>query len=188
MTAPPASAALAYHGAPGAFGEAACVAHDPAAIAVPHSTAEAALGAVRAGRCAAALLPIHNSVGGPVAGNVALIAGAGLATIGEVALPITMALIAPPGATIAAITGITSHPMALRQCSRLIARLGVVTRVADTTAAAAAEIARAGDPRRAALAAARVAARHGLVVLADDVGDDPGAVTRFAVLTLPGAQ
>ncbi len=173
---------LAYHGDRGAFGEAACALADPAATPVPHATAEAAIAAVRAGDCDAAVLPVHNSVAGPVTANLALLPASGLHEAGHVDVPITMALLAIPGARLADIRVIASHPVALAQCSRLITRLGVTTEAAPTTAAAAAALIPASARDRAVLAAPRAAPLHGLIVLADNVGDDPHAITRFAIL------
>jgi chorismate mutase/prephenate dehydratase len=53
---------------------------------------------------------------------------------------------------------------------------------AATTADAAREVADTGDPSQVAIASAEAAAAYGLEVLADDVGDRPGAFTRFVAL------
>lgn len=176
---------LAYHGEPGAFAQAACERFDPAALALPCPTAEAAIAAVNA-RCAdAAVLPVHNSVAGPVRQNLALLPASGLIETARVELAITMALLALPGVPLADIGTIASHPVALAQCSRLLARLGAAIEPASTTAAAAAALARSGARDRAVLASAHAAALYGLGVLDGDAGDDPAAVTIFAVLVAP---
>lgn len=173
---------LAYMGQPGAFGEAACLLADPAATATAFPTATDAIAAVLAGDCAAAVLPIHNSVAGPVYAVTDLLPGLGLDIIAHVEVPITMALLGVPGATLERVRTVTSHPIALAQCSRLIARLRLASEPAPTTAAAAAALARAPSPDRAVLAAAHAAAHYGLIILATDVGNDAQAITRFAVL------
>lgn len=178
-------ARLAYMGEPGAFGEAACAAVDSAAVAVPHSTAAAAITAVRTGDCAAAVLPVHNSVAGPVHAVAAILPDSGLELVDHVDVPITMALLAAPGATLADIRTVASHPIALAQCSRLIALYGFTPEPAPTTAAAAAALARSPVQNRAVLAAARAASHYGLIILAPDAGDDPHAMTRFVVLERP---
>jgi prephenate dehydratase len=176
---------LAYMGEPGAFGEAACLLADPAAVPTPFPTAQAAVDAVRAGACAAVVLPVHNSVAGPVHAITAMLPASGLDTVAHIDVPITMALLAAPGTTLRQIRTVTSHPIALAQCSRLIARLGLASEPALTTTAAAAALARAPALDRAVLAAPRAAAHYGLLILASDIGDDPRAMTRFAVLQRP---
>jgi len=179
---PPTPTRLAYMGEPGAFGEDACAGADSSATAVPHPTAEAAIAAVLAGDCDAAVLPVHNSVAGSVTQVLALLPRSGLTQTGHVTVHITMALLANPGTRLAHIRTVVSHPVALAQCARLLARLDATAEPAPTTAAAAAALATAPDPARAVLAHARAAALHGLIVLAPDVGDDPAAVTRFVLL------
>lgn len=173
---------IAYHGEPGAFGEAAALACDPAAEPVPFATAQAALAAVRDGRCERAVLPVRNSWAGPVELILALLPAPGLEPSGEVRVPIRMALLGVPGATLQGLGRVSSHPVALAQCSALIAELGLATIAAANTAIAARDAALAGDRATAVLASARAGAVHGLVTLRDDVGDDPRAVTTFIVL------
>lgn len=172
---------LAYHGEPGAFAEAACALVDADAEPVAHATIAAAIAAVRAGDCDRAVLPVESSVAGPVTSVLSAIPGSGLARVGEVALPIRMALLGLPGANVAKLSRVLSHPVGLAQCRSLIGELGVVAQVSTTTAAAAADVASARDSSLAALGSARAGALRGLVVLRDDVGDDPAAVTRFGV-------
>ena len=179
------AARLAYMGEAGAFGEAACALADAGAVAVPCVNAADAIAAVRAGDCAAAVLPVHSSVAGPVDAVLALLPDSGLVAAAHVAVPITMALLGAPGAHVDDIRIVASHPVALAQCSRLLARLGVPTEDASTTAAAAAALARSGAHDRAVLASAHAAALYGLAVLDADAGDEPAAVTIFAVLVAP---
>ena len=47
---------------------------------------------------------------------------------------------------------------------------------------AAREVAESGDPTHAAVASVEAAAAYGLEILADDVGDKPGAFTRFVAV------
>ncbi len=175
---------LAYPGDPGAFAEAACALANPDALAVAYSTPEAAIDAVRSGDCDAAVLPVHNSVAGPVEQTLALLPAPGLREVGHVEVAITMALLALPGVRLDDIRTVTSHPVALAQCSRFLATLGARSEPAPSTATAAAALARSRARDRAVLAAPRAAVLHGLVALVDDVGDDPDARTRFVVLEM----
>ena len=179
---------LAYHGEPGAFGEAACRLHDPGADRVAHATVADAIAAVRSSACDAVVLPVENSVAGPVGPVLALLPSSGLVQVGEVHLPIRMALLGAPGAMLLRIVSVTSHPVALAQCRRVIAELGLREVPAPNTATAAAQLAATANPNVAVLASVEAARIHGLIVLLDDVGDDPAAVTRFVVLERPGAR
>jgi len=80
---------------------------------------------------------------------------------------------------------VRSHPAALDQCRRLMASLPQARALAaSTTAAAAAVVADGVDDGEVAIVSERAAHLHGLVVLAEDVGDHPEAYTRFVSLAL----
>jgi prephenate dehydratase len=53
---------------------------------------------------------------------------------------------------------------------------------AATTADAARTVAETADPAQLAIASVEAARAYGLEVIADDVGDQPGAFTRFVAL------
>jgi prephenate dehydratase len=104
----------------------------------------------------------------------------------EVFLPVTMTLVARPGATLAEIRSLASHPHALAQSARwLAANLPAVAPLPTTSTAAAAAAVAAGE-FDAAICAPIAAERYGLETLVDDVSDHPGAVTRFVLVTPPG--
>jgi prephenate dehydratase len=69
--------------------------------------------------------------------------------------------------------------VAFDQCRDLIHRLDVRCLPAPTTADAAREVSESDDPTDAAIASAEAARMYGLHVVAEDVGDRPGAFTRF---------
>jgi prephenate dehydratase len=77
---------------------------------------------------------------------------------------------------------VRSHPAAFDQCRELLGARDVRRIPAATTADAAREVADAGDPSQVAIASAEASVAYGLEVLVDDVGDRPGAFTRFVAL------
>ena len=77
---------------------------------------------------------------------------------------------------------VRSHPAAFDQCRALFHRWHVQRIATATTADAAREVSESGDPSHAAVASVEAAAAYGLDVLADDVGDRPGAFTRFVAI------
>ena len=85
-----------------------------------------------------------------------------------------------PGADIADIRQVLSHPVALNQCRRFFAAHAHLQPVPFyDTAGAAKHIAAAGDPTLAALAAPGAAAVYGGSILRSDLEDDSNNFTRF---------
>ena len=77
-----------------------------------------------------------------------------------------------------------SHPQGLAQCTRFVARWGLVPVPTDSTAAAL-ELALASDVPAVALGGAGLAT-GGLHVIEREVDDLSGSITRFVVLGAPG--
>ena len=173
---------IAFHGERGAFSELA-IRHWWTATAepVPCRTFDDVFATLCRGAADAAVLPIENRIVGPVQAARDALARAGDAVrkTGEVTVPVRHALLAVPGATLAGLVAVRSHPVALAQCTRVTAAHGWRPDASYDTAGAAREVAAAGDPTVAAIAPATAAARYGLVVLADAIQDEPDNWTRF---------
>ena len=174
---------VAFQGAPGAFSHEACVVLRPWDVAVAFETFAGAIDAVRSGDCDSALIPVENSTIGVVEPAATLVREAGLPVVAEVWRPIRMALMSVPGAGLASLRTIESHPAALRQCSHALAELGLDAVEAFDTAGAARDIAEAGDPTRAALAPMAAAEVYGLSILRNDLQDSADNRTRFVLLS-----
>lgn len=173
---------IAFQGAFGAFSHEACLACLPDGEPTPFETFAAAIEAVNDGTCDLAFLPVENSSAGPVLEMQLLLPECGLETVGEHAWRIRMQLMAVPGGRIEDIMAVTSHPMALKQCTRIIAELGAQAREAFDTAGAAQALAASGDTTTAVVAARAAAELYGLQILRADVEDAPDNTTRFVVL------
>ena len=173
---------VAYQGAPGAFSHEAAGRFAPGFD--PHAMAsfDAVFAAVEAGDFPRAVVPVENSLAGPVPEMAALLARSPLCAVGGGELPIRLALMATPGATLADLVSVESHPMALKQCGAFLRRHGLLAREAFDTAGAAQAVARAGDPTRAAVASPLAAALYGLTVLHEGIEDRADNRTRFVVL------
>jgi prephenate dehydratase len=97
-----------------------------------------------------------------------------------------MNLLAPEGTRLEDIRRVISHPIALLQCRETLLAMGVTVEPASNTAAAAKEIAEAGDGSTAVLASEAAASIYGLTILRRNVHDRPDNATTFCVLARGG--
>ncbi|MEN6414304.1 MAG: prephenate dehydratase [Veillonellales bacterium] len=158
---------------------------------VPVPTVPEALKLVKTGQSQYAVVPVENTIGGPVYNYLdAVINDAELVVVGEINLPIRQTLLALPGADIKGIKTIMSHPQGLAQSKDWIkANLPEAKLIeVPSTAEAAKRVAEMGDPSAAAIAASRTAAVYNLAVLASDLQYTNTNVTRFWVVTLKKNQ
>jgi prephenate dehydratase len=171
---------VVYPGGEGAHSAAACEALFPDGELRPLPSFQAVAKAVAEHEAEAGVLPIESSLVGPVAETHDLLYDSPLAITGQVVLPIHHCLAAPGQVPLEEIRTVHSHPVALDQCRSLLASMPWATAIAAaTTGDAARHVAELGDPSQAALASRRAAALYGLTVVADDVGDQHEAYTRF---------
>ena len=111
---------VAFQGEPGAFSEAAAYQLLGDSITtVPRATFDAAFAAIKDGATDALLVPVENSLAGSVVRVFDLLLESSLQIVAETILPIEHHLIGCPGASLADIRAVASHPMALAQCERL---------------------------------------------------------------------
>lgn len=131
-----------------------------------------------------AMMAIENSIAGSILPNYQLLEQFGLKAVGEVYLRIEMCLMALPGQTIADLSVVRSHPMALFQCQEFLARHPHIQAVeANDTAESAKEIAE-GKKRGVGAIASRLAADvYGLSLLAEGIETDRQNYTRFLVIS-----
>ena len=179
---------VAFQGQLGAYSHLACRQRFPELEAGPCHAFEDAFAAVREGRARLAMIPVDNTVAGRVADVHHLMPQSGLFITGEHFLRVNHNLLGVRGATLEGVRQVESHVHALGQCRQFIRRHGLKPRVVADTAGAAAEIARAGDPSRAAIASALAAEIHGLVILHGDIEDAAHNTTRFLVLSREPAR
>lgn len=152
---------------------------------VPCSGVPAVAEAVRTGTARYGLMPLENSVEGPVSTTTdELVVGDPLQIVREVFLPVSF-VVASRGAALADVRTLISHPHAHAQVRSWVrsnlAEAEIVT--AGSTAEAAYVVAQ--GEYDAAVCASIAAANNDLTVLADGVEDTAGAVTRFALVSLP---
>jgi prephenate dehydratase len=180
MTARP---KIAFQGEPGSFSNEACRVYYPDHEPVAFADFEAALEAVSARRCELGMIPVENSTAGRVAEVHHLLPESGLRIIGERFKPIHFQLMANPGVKLEDLKRVTSMPIALGQCRKIIRKLKLRTQAGSDTAGSAKALAEHPDPHGAALAPALAAEIYGLSILARDVEDEAHNTTRFIVMT-----
>ncbi|RST29536.1 prephenate dehydratase [Sphingomonas ginkgonis] len=169
---------VAYQGAPGAFGHAACRRFLPGHEPVARPSFAEVIRAVEADEADLGMLPLENNHAGPT-GAGPLIAGSTLRIVAEHDLPVRMHLLGLPGTELRDIRLVRSHPVAIRQCAATLGGLGLASEPAENTAVAALALA---DRGCAVLASEEAAALYGLAILRRDVHDRPDNATRFAVV------
>jgi prephenate dehydratase len=185
-------ARYAYLGPEGTFTEAALRSLPAAARAElqPFATVPGALDAVRDGEADGAVVPMENSVEGAVPVTLDELAlGEPLAITREMTVPVEFALLGRPGTDGFAVRTVLTHPHAAAQCRRWLSTHLPDAEIvqAPSTARAAAMVAESGSPYDAAIAAPLAAERYRLSMLAHGIGDTADAVTRFVLVSRPGA-
>jgi len=178
------SASVAFQGEHGAFSEEAAIKLCGDEITViPRATFASLFSAIDDKSADYILAPIENSLAGFVHSSFDQLLDSNLFVIGEVVIPIKHCLIGCPGATFESIETAGSHPFALEQCRRFLETNPQIRRVAaGDTAGSVAEIVRAGDPKRAAIAGKRAAQYYGGIILREHLEDNSENYTRFFLL------
>lgn len=181
-------ATIAFLGPEGTFAHAAVrglsVAADAALL--PMANVTLAIEAVRNGDADAALVPLENSVEGAVPATLDELAnGAPLIIAEEAYLAVTFELMARPGTSLADVHSVATHPHAEAQVRRWLIKNLPDAEVCLVGSTAGAAQAVAGGEYDAAVGAAVAGELYGLDVIAHDIADNVGAVTRFVRLTRP---
>lgn len=177
-----------YLGPAGTFTEAA-LAQVPQArgqIWRPVHNVGQALDDVISGRSDAAMIAIENSVEGGVSTTLdALATIPGLRIIGEYLVPVQFVLVSKPGTTLADVSIVAAHPVAYAQCHLWLGRaLPEHAHVpATSNVASAIGVLEGSILADAAIAPVGITEHYDLEVLADKIGDNDNAVTRFVLVS-----
>lgn len=174
--------AVAFQGAPGAYSHQAVREAFPDGLPLPCFAFDDAIEAVQRGQAGHAAIPIENSLHGRVADIHFLLPESGLAIVAEHFVRVRHCLLGVPGVSREAITTAISHPQALGQVRKRLREWGIAPDPYADTAAAAALVADAGDPTRAAVASRLAGELYGLDVVADGIEDAAHNTTRFVIL------
>lgn len=173
---------VAYQGVEGAFAHIALKRLFPRAQAVNYAAWQDVFAAVEAGEAAYGVLPFENSTTGDVGEVLDLCFTHRCHIVQMYDLPVMQNLLAVPGAKLADIKTVASHPQALRQSAKFLRQLGLNGVEYPNTALAAQHVAETGSKALAAIASAETAQLYGLQVLAAGINSAEGNTTRFIVI------
>ncbi|GAA4067105.1 prephenate dehydratase [Agromyces indicus] len=144
-----------------------------------------ALADVLAGRSTAAMIAIENSVdGGVTATQDALATVPGLRIVGEYLVPVNFVLVARPGTRLDEVRVVNAHPVAYAQSRGWLERHlpdhGHIPATSNVQAAASLFENGLAD---AAVAPPGIVDHLDVDVLAESIGDNPNAMTRFVLVS-----
>lgn len=145
-----------------------------------------ALDDVVTGRSVGAVIAIENSVdGGVSATQDALARIPGVRIVGEYLVPVDFVLVARHGTALADVRTVNAHPVAYAQTHRWLEAnvRGHGHIPASSNVAAAAELLEEHSVADAAVAPPGITDHYDLAVLADSIGENASAVTRFVLVS-----
>jgi prephenate dehydratase len=178
---------VAFFGPAGTFTEEALLSQDDLAARdrVALSSIPDVIAAVETGECEVGVVPIENAIEGSVSVTLDTLAfESDLLIQREVDLPISMALFAKPGTKLSDVRQVLSFPIAAAQCRGFLRTKlpDAAFAAANSTADAAATVARSRRTDQAAIGNPLAAKLHGLKVLAREIEDHPENQTRFVLV------
>ncbi|CAB4598506.1 MAG: prephenate dehydratase [Actinobacteria bacterium] len=143
-----------------------------------------ALAAVERGDVIAAMIAVENSIeGGVSAAQDALASSNGLQILGEYLVPVNFDVVVRSGTDLPSVRVIEAHPVAYAQCRTWLEKnLPRHEHLPATSNVAAAIALNDTDRADAAIAPHGYSEHADLVVVGDNVGDNPNAVTRFVLI------
>lgn len=180
---------VVYQGEPGAFSEEAAIGFFGEGAGTQRSavpTWRAVFESVADGSAQAGVIAIESSLAGTIRETYDLLAEfyeRDIRIVGEVTVPVRLALLALPGQSLDGIDRVYSHAQALVQADAFLRSRAWEVMTTYNTAGAARMIAERNEQRAAAVASPRVADLYGLEILAADVQSGDENRTRFAVLS-----
>lgn len=149
---------------------------------IPYCTIPAVMESVSNGESDLGVVPIENSIEGPVGITLDSLAHKfDLKIHNEIIIPINQNLIVNPGCRMEDIEDVYSHQQAISQCQEFISQNKIQPHYAVSTARAAKSI--IGDRSKAAIGNAKSAEIYNLEILKANIQDTDNNETRFVVLS-----
>jgi 3-deoxy-7-phosphoheptulonate synthase len=178
-------ATVSFQGERGAFSEMALRRYfDEEAEPVPCESFRDVFDSVLAGTVRYGIIPLENALSGSIHENYDLLLQfPDLKIIGEKTIRIIHNLIGLPGARLADISQVYSHPQGIAQCAQFLAAEPGWQKIPFyDTAGSVAHIARMGKKENAAIASAEAARVYGMEVLKEGIETNARNYTRFVII------
>lgn len=153
---------------------------------VPVATIAAVFEEVSRGQSRFGVVPIENSTDGRVSDTLEMFADTSARICGELPLRIHHHLLCVGRRE--EITKVYSKPQAISQCRNWLARHLPDARPVEVASTADAARRAKLSPANAAIASRQAAVNYGLPLLAENIEDNPGNLTRFAVISTAAAE
>lgn len=174
---------IGYQGEAGANSHIACNLYDKKSKPIALKTFDEVFISLEENKIDLALIPIENTIAGRVSDIHRLMPTSNANIIGEIFLKINHCLMSLQESKIEDIKSVRSHEMALSQCRRSIARLGLNPIISADTAGSAREVVELGDITIGAIATPLAAEIYKLKILKEDMEDAGHNTTRFLILS-----
>jgi prephenate dehydratase len=156
----------------------------PAITLIRCATFDALFEAVASGRAESGVVPVENTLVGRLHENDERLHAFDVHTVGETWVRVRHCLIARPGAALASLRRVASHPVALAQCRRFFAAHPRIEPVSSwDTAGAVRDLMSGALDADAVIAAAAAASLYGAAVLREGLEDSPDNATCFVVIS-----
>ena len=148
---------------------------------ISYCSIQQVMGAVESGECIYGVVPIENSIEGPVSLTLdSLVHNFDLKIKNEIIIPINHNLLAATEMSVDDVENVYSHSQALGQCQPYLERHGITAHYTLSTAAAAKRVAETG--KDAAIGTLKAAELYGLQVIDTNIQENFNNETRFVVL------
>jgi prephenate dehydratase len=171
---------IAIQGEPGSFSHEAAMKLVPDGMIVPCTLSADVFAALESGAVEIAVIPIENSLAGPVLEHFDLLLTHDVRVQRETLVRIRHNLIALPGVAMGEIERVFSHPVALAQCRRFLAAHPAMKALAAyDTAGSVKQLVELHDRHAAAIASEAAARHYGAQILQAGIEDNPENYTRF---------
>ena len=172
---------IVYQGSPGAYSHLAALEAYPNAEAVPSNTFEECFSLAKADDKTNIIIPVEKSSTGFI-GLEYLIFKYRLNIYAEHFHPVKHNLLGMTGSKLKDIKYVRSHAQAISQCQKIIERNNLQVKIHADTAGSAKYIAENKKKNEAAIASTLSAKIYNLDVIAPNIEDESGNVTRFLIM------
>ncbi len=173
---------MGFQGEHGSFAEVAALGFRPGLVYISCSRFDEIFDGVAGGLLHYGIVPVESTVGGTFTEVNELFVNSDLRIVGEVRLPIHCCLLSLPETDPEELRVVYSHRQALSLCQEFLQRRRLEARPYHDMAAAAKMLVQERPEASGAIASAYCAEYYHLKILAENIEDYPGNVTRYLVL------